>query len=261
MICIFFLFLGYEKAPRSNGARVLVMFWVAFVGVTLVAYVANLAAYLMTVGNKPAARLTPPVQGVHDLIANNIKYGTIGGWPTLKALASSGNNSVSELAQALENRGQHVSTVQEGINKVTNENYALVIDSVIADNIINSHCNIMSVATIPSDIKWYAFATKHQHHQDFESAVAEAKEDGTMRRIGNKWLQEETYCQPEPKTDVQGGVYFAPINIYQFVGPLCIVGAGIVLCIVVTLVEIFIYMLETRVSQPAKLRYPLSHCR
>lgn len=261
------LWQGYERAPRSISARVLVIFWMTFVAFTLLSYTASLTNFLNHSSHEKARKFRTPDVPIYDPaeLANDghgLTYGTIETWPIIEYLEEHDNETIRSFGAKLKASSDNVPDLRSGLAKIRENDpkYALLVDRVVAETLIKQNCDLMAVGRIePSHIKGYSIiiAASPTPPLDasvtgFKTALLELLESGSFRHIWKKWTHEPSRCPHGhvilAKSVASGVTSYDAISLYQFIGPLAIMGLGIVLAVIVCGAEVLVFFITSKVK-------------
>lgn len=238
---------GYTHAPRSIGARILVVSWWAFTVIFIVSYTASLTNYLRVGPQK-----TIPVTSLSDLsTSDKIRIGM---------LPSGSTHAFFKNSKSLVNQRIYEKVIDDPMlgklytlsdlvrylrDQDTSAPYSLILESSTAKFIANRKpCDLISVHSGYA-VKQIAFGLQKNSPltDEINMALMKLADSGELHDIELKWYRPK--CQGAVLSmhddDVANSQSFNPLDLGTFTTALLIVVAGIVLGSFVCVIEICIY--------------------
>ncbi|CAH2046640.1 unnamed protein product, partial [Iphiclides podalirius] len=221
------LLQGSEIAPVAYGTRAVASAWWLFALVITSSYTANLATLL--------AKKTPTdlIHNVEELADNpyGITYGAKAGGSTYTFFEISQNALYQRMFQKMKDQKLPESNVA-GIEKVTNENYAFLMESTSIEYNIERNCDITMVGE-PLDSKGYGIAMKKKspYRQAMNLALLNLQEAGELREMKQRWWKEMHGGGACKEEEEHGG---EELDMNSFVGLFVVLVVGCALGVVVS---------------------------
>ncbi|XP_066286730.1 glutamate receptor 1-like [Branchiostoma lanceolatum] len=178
--------LGPEFLPRSLAGRVSAFFWGVGILVAISTYTANLAAFL-TVRN-----VDNSIASAKDLLTQaEISYGavrTYAPWVSFKTTTTEPYHSLGVVMQANE-ESFIVDTLQEGLDKMRQERYALFTDSAELDYAASRQpCDLETIGRVFWQTGYGMLLPKNSKYTvEFNQAILRAEELGVLDELDTKW--------------------------------------------------------------------------
>ncbi|XP_064637978.1 glutamate receptor-like isoform X2 [Lineus longissimus] len=190
-----FMQQGCEISPRSMSGRIVGSVWWFFTFIIISSYTANLAAFLTV------ERMSAPISGADDLAKQTeIKYGMVASGSTQEFFKTSQLPTYQRMWTFMKSNAEEVfpPTTQAGVEKVRDSNgkYAFLLESTMNEYMNQQEpCTTMRVGS-NLDSKGYGVATPfHSDLRDHVTlAVLEAKENGDLHKLEQKWWYERSLC-------------------------------------------------------------------
>ncbi|XP_053545841.1 glutamate receptor U1-like [Bombina bombina] len=220
---------GVEPYPKSVSARIIAVIWWVFSIVLLAAYIASFAAFL-NVGKEQ----TTSIQTFEDLLKQqNLEFGTISSSSTLNFFKNSKNPTYRMIYEYMDKRKDYVmvKTFSEGVQRVKESNYAFLGESVMQDLTVAKHCDIVRVPEVIA-MRGYGVAASIDSPliKELSVAILEKSESGEIEYLRNKWW--DTTCATKASTG------WIPVQPYTLGGIFLILGIGLALGVIVSLIEL-----------------------
>ena len=178
---------GTEENPKTLSLRLLAGIWWLFVLIMTSFYTANLAAYLTV------QRIELPIKSLKDLVnSNTMTYGTVK-YSYLESLLSSSQIELykrawAEMSELFPNA--LVSSHEEGVRKVKEENYALIWDEIVNQYTTRNDCSLM-VANEPFSSREYGIAIMKgigKLRSDITTKFLELDEEGYTEKMFKRYV-------------------------------------------------------------------------
>uniref|UniRef100_A0AC35GUY8 Ionotropic glutamate receptor C-terminal domain-containing protein n=1 Tax=Panagrolaimus sp. PS1159 TaxID=55785 RepID=A0AC35GUY8_9BILA len=174
---------GCDFGPRAVSTRWLGGTWWVFTLVIISAYTANLAAVLTV--SKPYI----PIKNIDDLANQSaISYGTIKGGSTMQFFQESKIPNHKKMWQYMKNRNVFVSSNREGVDRVTSENYAYLMESSSLEYETQQNCNLTQIGGVLGS-KGYGIALKKKSDwtDRFSRQILLYQKRGIIEMKKQKW--------------------------------------------------------------------------
>jgi ABC-type amino acid transport substrate-binding protein len=134
---------GYREAPHSLSGRIMAVFWWLFVLLTLIAYTANLTAYLLS---RPEQIPEMPFKTYEDLVeSTSLHVGALNFGSTQNSLRTSRSDTLKSLWSKISSQNTWVGSYEEGVQRVasSNGNFAMVMETASAEYSARRNCKLM----------------------------------------------------------------------------------------------------------------------
>ncbi|KAK6176143.1 hypothetical protein SNE40_014482 [Patella caerulea] len=206
---------GYREAPRCFSGRVLAAFWWIFTFFMIIAYTANLTAFLLVRRNVVADM---PYKDYNDLIRQNkVSVGVVRNSFEEGALERMSSISNFELWDYVKRRNTFVDTLEDGVLqvKISDGRYALLVDSTDGDFITGNNCDLGIFGDKLNSIN-LAFACRKGSGicNSLDKGLLSLRETGRVKVIYNKWFRSGV-CAKDDTGNVITGTDPAPFNVYS----------------------------------------------
>ncbi|CAH1786108.1 unnamed protein product [Owenia fusiformis] len=233
---------GFERSPHSIAAKILSSFWFVFVTLTLVTYIGSLVNCLSISATAPPPQRHHIINSIEDLFSQDpvlVNFGWIRDSST-DAYFKKRHGMMYHLMIAYIDKQEKniVNSLEEGIAKVRNESYALLVEKLLVKSYINQKpCDLISVGE-PLHTRGYGIAVGKNISEDilepFHQATLEMQEQGDLDDLERIWwgdcYRENTVESPTPATWLTKGKDdsgIIPITVPMFAAPLIILLCGI----------------------------------
>lgn len=248
-IVIFFLFSGFSVTPKSHSARVLAAFWWLFAFITIITYIANVTALLLT--KSPSKPVVPFYTFEEMTKQNKINYGFLKTGSTAYYFKNSPDPTDKKIFEYVKEHPDFlIDTTDMAIGMVRSHNYAFIMEGSSAESAAAKvPCNMMVVGEERAK-RHYAFACQPDTNicRDLDVAIVKLKEYGEIEKMLLKYVsgpcenyKADMMCSlSEYGLPVQTDINTAKtINLKRFAGPLILLFIGMFLSLVVMFVEIY----------------------
>ncbi|XP_078619289.1 glutamate receptor ionotropic, kainate 2-like [Branchiostoma floridae x Branchiostoma japonicum] len=226
--------LGPEFLPVSLSGRISAFFWGIGILVAISTYTANLAAFLTV------KHVDNSISSAEDLLGQTeISYGTIRNyatWASFKTTTTEPYKSLGVVMQANE-ESVLVDNLQEGLDKMRTEKYALFADSAELDyHASRKPCDLQFIGRLFWQTGYGIFLPKNSRYtMEFNRVIVAAKERGVFDALDAKWIKSQE-CSGTKKSVLESSV----IGLQDMLGVFVLVYGGMALAIIVLIGE-FIY--------------------
>ncbi|XP_037535314.1 glutamate receptor U1 [Nematolebias whitei] len=174
---------GVGHHPRAPSGRVICSSWWLFSVVLLACYFSNLSSSKTS----ESSRLT--VKGFEDLANQNmIEYGCLAGSSTLAFFKNSNNPVYRRIYEHMERTKSFVSSMDEGVRRVKEGNYAFIGESVSLDLAVARHCELVRAHEVVG-MRGYSIATALGSPiiKNLSVAILQLSEAGELAYLRSKW--------------------------------------------------------------------------
>ncbi|XP_016892291.1 probable glutamate receptor isoform X2 [Cynoglossus semilaevis] len=182
---------GTGPHPRALSGRVLTCSWWLFTIVLLASYFSNLSS------SKSPESTQLTVKGFEDLAnQNRIQYGCLAGSSTLAFFKNSNNPVYRRIYEHMERSKSFVSTLDEGVRRVKEGDYAFIGESVSLDLAAVRHCELVRAREIIG-MRGFSIATALGSPliKNLSVAVLQMNEAGELAHLQSKWWSSS--CVPD----------------------------------------------------------------
>uniref|UniRef100_A0A914CSS2 Uncharacterized protein n=1 Tax=Acrobeloides nanus TaxID=290746 RepID=A0A914CSS2_9BILA len=217
--------------PRAVSTRLLGGTWWVFTLVIVSAYTANLAAVLTV------SRPYIPIRNLDDLAnQTKISYGTVRGGSTMQFFQESKINSHIKMWNYMKNRDVFVKSNSEGVNKVTNENYAFLMESTSLEYEVQQNCNLTQIGGVLGS-KGYGIALqkKSEWTDRISRQILLYQKRGIIEMKKTKWWRSKgAACAGVGSALKQQRI---SLNLYNVSGLFLILFAGLLFSAITVMIE------------------------
>lgn len=224
---------GSGLNPKAASTRIVGGIWWFFTLIIISSYTANLAAFLTV------ERMITPIESAEDLAdQNDIEYGTLEGGSTMAFFRDSKIETYQKMWRYMESKrpSVFVPTIEEGVRRVLEGNYAFLMESTMLDYTIQRNCNLTQVGGLLNSNS-YGIATPigSPWRDKISLAILELQEKGVIQMLYSKWWKNTgDVCNRDDKNKDSKANALGVENIGGvFVVLLC----GLALAIVVAILE------------------------
>ncbi|CAG5118883.1 unnamed protein product [Candidula unifasciata] len=195
---------GYREAPHSISGRILAVAWWIFVLLTLIAYTANLTAYLLA---RPEQLPEMPFTTYEDLVeSTTIRAGALNFGSTQNLLRKSRSDTLKSLWTKISAQNSWVNSYDEGVQRVVSSKgtFAMIMETASAEYAARRNCNLMLYGEnlFPSSL---AFAVRKGSvwKTIFNKAIDDLRENGRLDQLKDKYWRFKGEC-----SNIDGRKYF-----------------------------------------------------
>ncbi|XP_071549118.1 glutamate receptor ionotropic, kainate 2-like isoform X2 [Panulirus ornatus] len=224
---------GSDLNPKAASTRIVGGIWWFFTLIIISSYTANLAAFLTV------ERMITPIESAEDLAEQNeIEYGTLEGGSTMAFFRDSKIETYQKMWRYMESKrpSVFVPTIDDGVKRVLEGNYAFLMESTMLDYTIQRNCNLTQVGGLLNSNS-YGIATPigSPWRDKISLAILELQEKGIIQMLYSKWWKNTgDVCNRDEKNKDSKANALGVANIGGvFVVLLC----GLALAIVVAILE------------------------
>ncbi|XP_019617116.1 PREDICTED: glutamate receptor 2-like [Branchiostoma belcheri] len=223
--------LGPEFLPRSLSGRISAFFWGIGILVAISTYTANLAAFL-TVRN-----VDNSISSAEDLLSQTeISYGAISTYSSWVSFRTTTTEPYHSLGVAMQAKAESVlvENLQEGVEKMRQEKYALFTDSAELDYMASRQpCDLQTIGRLFWQTGYGMFLPKNSKYTvEFNHAIVSAEERGVVDELDVKWIKSQE-CSGTDQTVLESSV----IGLQDMLGVFVLVYGGMALALIVLICE------------------------
>ncbi|XP_062400943.1 glutamate receptor U1 [Sardina pilchardus] len=174
---------GAGPHPRAVSARVLSATWWLFALVLLSCYFSNLSS------SQPPDAAHLRIKGFEDLANQEvIEYGTLSGSSTLAFFKNSNNPAYRRIYEHMERRKSLVSSMDEGVQRAKEGNFAFIGESVSLDLAVARYCELVRAHEVIG-MRGYSIVTPlgSPMLKNLSIAVLQLSEAGELAYLRSKW--------------------------------------------------------------------------
>ncbi|XP_028855043.1 glutamate receptor U1 isoform X2 [Denticeps clupeoides] len=174
---------GAGPHPRSVSGRVVSCTWWLFVLVLLSCYFANLSF----TQSSDSTHLM--IKGFDDLANQDvIEYGTLSGSSTQAFFKNSNNPAYRRIYEHMERRKSYVTSMDEGVQKAKEGNYAFIGESVSLDLAVARYCELVRAHEVIG-MRGYSIVTPLGSNmlKNLSVAILQLSESGELAYLRSKW--------------------------------------------------------------------------
>lgn len=244
---------GFREPPRSISGRFLAAFWWIFVLFTLVAYTANLTAYLLA---RPEQMPLMPFKTYEDLVeSNEIKVGAYEFGSTQSALRTSRDDTMKNLWIKMSQQNSWVGSMVEGLQRVKKGNgrFVMFMESTTAEYLARKNCDVMLYGKNVFN-KGMALATKKGSviGDKLNKALLELRESGELDQLEQRWWRFSGECSDidgrlfSQRGDSLSSLPIYPVTLRDMAVAILLLFLGIVVAVVFLVLELIYYTIATK---------------
>ncbi|XP_007237596.2 probable glutamate receptor isoform X1 [Astyanax mexicanus] len=182
---------GAGPHPRSPSGRVVSCTWWLFAVVLLACYFSNLSS------NQSSDSSHLMIKGFEDLANQDIiEYGTLAGSSTLAFFKNSNNPSYRRIYEHMERRKSFVSSMDEGVQKARDGNFAFIGESVSLDLAVARYCELVRAHEVIG-MRGYSIVTPLNFPmlKNLSVAILQLSEAGELAYLRSKWWASSCMAQ------------------------------------------------------------------
>ncbi|XP_073681390.1 probable glutamate receptor [Garra rufa] len=174
---------GAGPHPKAVSGRVISCTWWLFAIVLLACYFSNLSS------SQGADSAPLMIKGFEDLANQEvIEYGTLSGSSTLAFFKNSNNPAYRRIFEHMERRKSFVSSMDEGVQRAKEGNYAFIGESVSLDLAVARHCELVRAHEVIG-MRGYSIVTPlgSPMLKNLSVAILQLSEAGELAYLRTKW--------------------------------------------------------------------------
>ncbi|KAF3856185.1 hypothetical protein F7725_016908 [Dissostichus mawsoni] len=174
---------GAGPHPKALSGRVICCSWWLFTIVLLACYFSNLSS------TKTSESTQLTVKGFEDLAnQDTIEYGCLGGSSTLAFFKNSNNPVYRRIFEHMERTKSFVSSMDEGVWRAREGNFAFIGESVSLDLAVARHCELVRAHEVVG-MRGYSIAASLGSPiiKNLSVAILQLSEEGELAYLRSKW--------------------------------------------------------------------------
>ncbi|CAH8476136.1 unnamed protein product [Schistosoma bovis] len=237
-----------DIVPRATSTRIIGGIWWFFILVITSSYTANLAAFLTI------DRMQADIESVEDLARQTkIKYGTIHGGSTYSFFKNSDIPTYQRMWNFMnQNKSLFVNKTEEGITRVLEGGYALILESTLNEYYAQRNCKLTPLGGL-LDPRGYGIGLPIGNNglRDLLSeSILKLQKDQTLEKMRQYWLQRYNASVPcylqSSHTNLPSRSKLTLAKMSSaFIG----LGVGLFFGILVWITEIVVWVLKVRINR------------
>ncbi|KAK7102249.1 hypothetical protein V1264_020494 [Littorina saxatilis] len=253
---------GFREPPRSISGRFLAAFWWIFVLFTLIAYTANLTAFLLA---RPEQMPLMPFKTYDDLVENNdIAVGAMAFGSTQNSLRKSRDTTLQSLWNKMSQQNSWVSSNIEGLQRVkkSDGHFVMFVESTTAEYLARKNCDVMLYGDnlFP---RAYGLATQKGSAIGslINKAILKLRENGELDMLHQRWWRFSGECSDidgrkfSQKGDSLSSLPIYPVTLRDMAVAILLLFLGIIVAVVFLIVELIYHYVSTggKIERPKML--------
>ncbi|XP_062316588.1 glutamate receptor U1 [Osmerus eperlanus] len=174
---------GAGPHPKALSGRVICCTWWMFALVLLACYFSNLSS------SQSSDSTSLSVKGFEDLANQEaIEFGTLAGSSTLAFFKNSNNPAYRRIYEHMERSKSFVSSMDEGVRRAREGNYAFIGESVSLDLAVARHCDLVRAHEVIG-MRGYSIAATIGSPllKNLSVAILQLSEAGELAYLRSKW--------------------------------------------------------------------------
>nr|ACI33873.1 Glutamate receptor U1 precursor [Salmo salar] len=190
---------GAGPHPKALSGRIICCTWWLFGLVLLACYFSNLSTSQGSDSNQLM------VKGFEDLAnQQGIEYGTLSGSSTLAFFKNSNNPTYRRIYEHMERAKSFVSSMDEGVRRAKEGNFAFIGESVSLDLVVARHCELVRVHEVIG-MRGYSIAGTlgSPMLKNLSVAILELSEAGELAYLRSKWWASSCMADPAKASPLQ----------------------------------------------------------
>uniref|UniRef100_A0A674EJ78 Glutamate receptor n=1 Tax=Salmo trutta TaxID=8032 RepID=A0A674EJ78_SALTR len=190
---------GAGPHPKALSGRIICCTWWLFGLVLLACYFSNLSTSQGSDSNQLM------VKGFEDLAnQQGIEYGTLSGSSTLAFFKNSNNPTYRRIYEHMERAKSFVSSMDEGVRRAKEGNFAFIGESVSLDLVAARHCELVRVHEVIG-MRGYSIAGTlgSPMLKNLSVAILELSEAGELAYLRSKWWASSCMADPAKASPLQ----------------------------------------------------------
>ncbi|XP_076469459.1 glutamate receptor 1-like [Babylonia areolata] len=244
---------GFREPPRSLSGRFLAAFWWIFILFTIVAYTANLTAYLLA---RPEQIPVMPFKTYEELLeANEIKVGAPAFGATQAALHKSRDPTLHSLWVKISQDNSWVSSNQAGLDLIQSSKgtFVMFMESSTAEYLARKNCDVMLYGKNIFH-RSLALATQKGHviTSLLDKGLEEMRASGELNMMQERWWRFAGECshidgrQYSQKGDSLSSLPIYPVTLRDMAVAILILFLGFIVAVVGLIIEIIYHTIATK---------------
>ncbi|XP_056461920.1 probable glutamate receptor [Gadus chalcogrammus] len=174
---------GAGPHPKALSVRIVCCSWWLFAVVLLACYFANLSS------SKASESSQVTVKGFEDLAnQDGMEYGCLAGSSTLAFFKNSNNPAYRRIFEHMERANSFVASMDEGVRRVREGNFAFIGESVSLDLAVARHCNLVRAHEVIG-MRGYSIVAPigSPMIKNLSVAILQLSEAGELSYLRSKW--------------------------------------------------------------------------
>ncbi|XP_010900147.1 probable glutamate receptor isoform X2 [Esox lucius] len=190
---------GAGPHPKALSGRIVCCTWWLFGLVLLACYFSNLNTSQVSGSNQLM------VKGFEDLVnQQRIEYGTLSGSSTLAFFKNSNNPTYRRIYEHMNTAKSFVSSMDEGVRRAKEGNFAFIGESVSLDLAVARHCELVRVHEVIC-MRGYSIAGTlgSPMLKNLSVAILQLSEAGELAYLRSKWWASSCVADPAKASALQ----------------------------------------------------------
>ncbi|XP_022602503.1 glutamate receptor U1-like [Seriola dumerili] len=190
---------GAGPHPKALSGRVICCSWWFFTVVLLACYFSNLSS------SKSSESAQLMVKGFEDLAnQDTIEYGCLAGSSTLAFFKNSNNPVYRRIYEHMERTKSFVSSMDEGVRRAKEGNFAFIGESVSLDLAVARHCELVRAHEVVG-MRGYSIAAAFGSPliKNLSVAILQLSEAGELAYLRSKWWASSCIADRTKSSPVQ----------------------------------------------------------
>nr|XP_055040610.1 probable glutamate receptor [Misgurnus anguillicaudatus] len=216
---------GAGPHPKSVSGRIISCTWWLFAVVLL-------ACYFSSMGSWQGSDSSPlMIKGFEDLANQDvIEYGTLAGSSTLAFFKNSNNPSYRRIFEHMDRRKSFVSSMDEGVQRAKEGNYAFIGESVSLDLAVARHCELIRAPEVIG-MRGYSIVTPlgSPMLKNLSVAILQLSEAGELAYLRTKWWASS--CVPDSSKA-------SSLKVHSMKGIFLVLAIGLGIGVLISLFEL-----------------------
>ncbi|XP_062315667.1 glutamate receptor U1 [Osmerus eperlanus] len=218
---------GAGPHPKSLSGRVISAAWWVFAVLLLACYFANFNSML----NSDTKHIT--INSFEDLANQDvIEYGTVNGGSTMSFFKNSKNPTYRRIYQHMERWKSYVPSMEEGVRRAQEGNYAFIGEAVSLDLAVGRYCKLTRAQDAIA-MRGYSIAAPLGFPlvKNLTVAILQLSESGELTYLRDKWW-------PSSCIGAEGAHDSGPLQPHSLRGLFLLLGLGLGLGLLMALLEL-----------------------
>uniref|UniRef100_A0A3P9MQH9 Glutamate receptor n=1 Tax=Oryzias latipes TaxID=8090 RepID=A0A3P9MQH9_ORYLA len=219
---------GAGPHPKALSGRVISALWWIFCVLLLACYFANFSSVMQSKSRQVS------ISTFEDLANQDvIDYGTVEFGSTMLFFKNSNNPVYKRLYQHMERKKSFVSTMEEGVRRTQEGNFAFIGEAVSLDLAVARYCKLSRAQEVIS-MRAYSIAAPlgSPMMKNLSIAILELSESGELTHLREKWWASK--CLSEDEAHASGA-----LQPHDLRGLFILLGLGLGAGLLLALLELF----------------------
>ncbi|KAG7244722.1 hypothetical protein INR49_029741 [Caranx melampygus] len=216
---------GAGPHPKALSGRVICCSWWFFTVVLLACYFSNLSS------SKTSESAQLMVKGFEDLAnQDTLEYGCLAGSSTLAFFKNSNNPVYRRIYEHMERTKSFVSSMDEGVRRAKEGNFAFIGESVSLDLAVARHCELVRAHEVVG-MRGYSIAAAPGSPliKNLSVAILQLSEAGELAYLRSKWWASS--C-------ITGRARSSPVQLHSLKGMFLVLSLGLGLGALLAVLEL-----------------------